>query len=600
MGKESKKNVRKVVEEVVCKDSGKVLLPPCQIACPVGEDIQRTHAMISTLPLDPSRAAKRLIEVGDEIYEKNPMFTICSYVCGLCEKECNYKDHTGAVRRRMLKRIVTDYYIPYLNKKAPLLAPKKDRVAIVGAGPGGLMAAYMLGKRGYKVTIFERSSVLGGALRYIPRYRLPSEVIDSTLKNLVRIANAEVKFGVDMGADGKSLDDLKKQGFKAVFIATGTPSPRPLTFGREKVEGADFEGVSMGLPLLFDANQGNVSPHMFDGKRVVVIGGGNVAFDVARTARRLGGDVSLLCLECEDKGCKDGIPADVEEIEGATEEGIKITYSRGVDKIIGKDGKFDKINCPRCTSVFDNQGFNPQFNCSDNMTIEGDILLVTIGQGPERAFYQKEGLLNEQGRLDVDPATLMSKLREGVFIGGDVRRVGFAAEAMQEGIKAAESIDRYIKGEDLKAGREKEYEKADNARLTNYKPQPELIWVEAKDRLNFDPFEKGFTIEEAIAEARRCLYCGPCLSCKGCVVLDLQPEIPPIVVDEDMCCGCGICVTVCPYEARELEKRDGGKIAVIDELKCKRCGVCVMACPSGANSIKDDLEKAIAGTYASI
>ena len=596
----AEKNDKRRVEEVVCEASGKVFLPPCQIACPVGEDIQRTNAMISALPVNPEQAAKKLIEVGDEIYEKNPMFTICSYVCGLCEKECNYKDHTGAVRRRMLKRIITDYYIPYLNKKPAMPAPTKEKVAVVGAGPGGLMAAYMLGKKGYSVTIFERSSVLGGALRYIPRYRLPTEVIDGTLNNLVRIANVEVKFGVDMGADGKSLDDLKKQGFQAVFIATGTPAPRRLTFGREMVEGADLEGVAMGLPLLFDANQENVSPRQFEGKRVVVIGGGNVAFDVARTARRLGGDVSLVCLECEDKSCKDGIPADVEEIEGATEEGIRITYSRGINQIIGENGKFKKINCPRCTSVFDEQGFNPQFNCSDNVTIEGDILLVTIGQGPERAFYQKEGLLNEQGRLDVDPATLMSKLKEGVFIGGDVRRIGFAAEAMQEGIRAAESIDRYIKGVDLKAGREKEYEKAKNAVLESYKPQPKLVWKDAKKRINFETFEKGFTIEEAIAEAKRCLYCGPCLSCKGCVALDLQPEIPAIEVDENLCCGCGVCVAVCPYEARMLEKRDSGKIAVIDDSKCKRCGVCVMACPSGANRIKDSLEETIASTYAAM
>ena len=596
----AEKNDKKRVEEVVCEASGKVFLPPCQIACPVGEDIQRTNAMISALPSDPEEAAKKLIEVGNEIYEKNPMFTICSYVCGLCEKECNYKDLTGAVRRRMLKRIVTDYYIPYLDTKPAMPAPTKDKVAVVGAGPGGLMAAFMLGKKGYRVTIFERSSVLGGALRYIPKYRLPIEVIDGTLNNLVRIANVEVKFGVNMGSDGKSLDELKKEGFQAVFIATGTPAPRRLTFGREMVEGADLEGVEMGLPLLFEANQGNVSPHQFEGKHVVVIGGGNVAFDVARTARRLGGDVSLVCLECEDKSCKDGIPADIEEIEGATEEGIKITYSRGVDQIIGENGRFSRINCPRCTSVFDDQGFNPQFDCSDNTTIEGDILLVTIGQGPERAFYQEEGLLNEHGRLDVDPMTLMSNLKEGVFIGGDVRRIGFAAEAMEEGINAAESIDRYIGGEDLKAGREKEYEKAENAKMTRYKQQPELVWVEAKDRINFEPFEKGFTLDEARAEAKRCLYCGPCLSCKGCVVLELQPEIPAIEVDEDLCCGCGVCVAVCPYEARRLEQRDGGKIAVIDELKCKRCGVCVSACPSGANSIKDSLEEDIAATYTLI
>ena len=588
------------VEEVVCQQSGKVYLPPCQIACPVGEDIQRTNAMIAALPLDEKEAAKQIIKIGDIIYEKNPMFTICSYICGLCEKECNYKDQTGAVRRRMLKRLITDYYIPHLDTKPAMPAPTKDRVAVIGGGPGGLMAAYMLSKKGYRVTILERGSVLGGAMRYIPRYRLPSSVMDGTLNNLVRIANVDVQYGVQMGDGGKTLDDLKKEGYRAVFTATGTPAPRPLTFGREMLNGMDLEGVLFGLPLLYDANQGLVAPDLFNGKRVIVIGGGNVAFDVARTARRLGGDVSLVCLECEDKGCQDGIPADEEEIEGASEEGIKITYSRGVQEIVGENGKFARIKCPRCTSVFDERGFNPQFDCSDTVELEGDVLLVTIGQGPERNFFQQEGLLNEQGRLDVDQVTLMSNLREGVFIGGDVRRVGFAAEAMREGIIATESIDRYLSGENMTAGRQKEYEKAAIPRLEDYKPQPRLVWLPAEQRLNFDPYEKGFTLAEAIAEAKRCLYCGPCMSCKACVALELQPEIPQIEVNEDLCSGCGICAAVCRYDAPRLEQRGDSRVAVIDELICKRCGLCASACPSDAIRIQDNLAQTIADTLAAI
>jgi len=252
-----------------------------------------------------------------------------------------------------------------------------------------------------------------------------------------------------MDNDGKTIADLKNEGYEAVFVATGTPAPRPLTFDRELVAKADLEGVIFGLNLLDDVDQGKVPPQLFQGKRVVVVGGGNVAFDVDRTARRLGGDVSLVCLESEDKSSKDGIPADVEEIEGATEEGIKITYSRGVEEIIGENRKFKKIKCPRCTSVFDEDGrFNPEFDRSDILYLEGDVLLITIGQGPERVFFQREGLLDERGRLDVDPTTLMSNRKEGIFIGGDVRRVGFATEAMRDGIVIAESIERYLKGED--------------------------------------------------------------------------------------------------------------------------------------------------------
>jgi len=579
------------VEEVVDEATGKVHLPPCQIACPIGEPIQRTNAMIASLPLDAQEAYSQIIKIGDEIYEKNPLFTICSYICGLCERECNYKDQTGAIRRKMLKRFLTDYYLPYLETKSPLPYPTREKVAVVGGGPGGLMCAYELSKNGYQVTILEGNSQLGGALKYIPQYRLPTEIIDTTLNSLVRIAHIDVKFGVEMGDGGKTLDDLKHEGYRAIFIATGTPSPRPLTFDGQLVAGADLDGVAFGLYLLIDVNQGRVSHQLlrrlFEHKKVIVVGGGNVAFDVARTARRLGGEVSLVCLECENKLSKDGIPADVEEIEGAKEEGIRIIYRRGVEEIIGEGGKFAKIKCPRCTSVFDESGFNPKFERSDVTYIEGDVLLVTIGQGSERSFFQQEGLLNERGRLDIDRLTLMSNRQKGIFIGGDVRRAGLAAEAMGDGMVAAESIGRYLRGDNLKAGREKQYEATAIPKLMDYKPQPESEWVLMEERLNFELFEKGFTLEEAVKEARRCLCCGPCKSCKACVVLGLQPEISPIEVNQDICSGCGICVAVCSYDAIKLVQSNNGLVSAIDDLRCKRCGACSAACPADAINIKN-------------
>ena len=579
------------VEEVVDDVTGKIYLPPCQVACPVGEPIQRTNAMLAALPLDTEEASSQILKIGDEIYDKNPLFTICSYVCGLCEKECNYKDQTGAIRRKMLKRFITDYYLPYLETKPPLPYPTKEKVAVIGGGPGGLMCAYMLSKKGYQVTILERNPDLGGALRSIPQYRLPEDITDTTVNNLKRIAHIDVRLGVKMGNGGETLDNLKNEGYRAVFIATGTHSPRPLTIEGKLVPGADLDGVEFGLNLLYDMNQAKVSRQLFRqlfwGKKVIVVGGGNVAFDVARSARRLGGDVSLVCLESEDKSSKDGIPADVEEIEGAEKEGIKVIYSRGVEEIIGENGKFKKIKSPRCISVFDESGFNPKFDLSDFIYIEGDVLLVTIGQGPERDFFQQEGLLNERGRLDVDPLTLMSGRQKGVFIGGDVRRVGFAAEAMRDGITAAESIDRYLMGDDLKAGRGKEFENAAIPKLASYKPQPELEWAMVLDRLSFELIEKGFTLEEAVEEAKRCLCCGPCKSCKACVELGLQPEILPIEVNQNICSGCGICAALCSYDAIKLVESGNGLVAVIDGNKCKRCGVCSAACPSDAIDIKN-------------
>ncbi|UCC90532.1 MAG: FAD-dependent oxidoreductase [Dehalococcoidia bacterium] len=571
---------RAQVEEVTDEVSGKVHLSPCQIACPLGEDIQRSHAMIALLPLDPKETASQIIKIGDEIYDKNPLFPICSYICGLCEKQCNYKDQTGAVRRKMLVRLITKHYLPYLEAKPPLPSPTGERVAVIGGGPGGLMCAYTLSKKGYRVAILERSQELGGALRYIPRYRLSKDIVDATLNNLIRIANIEVKLGAKIGDGGKTLDDLQHEGYRVIFIATGTLSPRPLTIEGKLVKEAELEGVIFGLNLLYEVNCGTVPLYLYKGKKVIVVGGGNVAFDVARTARRLGGDVFLVCLECEDKSSKDGIPADIEEIEGATEEGIRIIYSRGVEEIIGEDGKFKKIKCPRCTSVFDEDGrFNPKFNYGDVIYLEGNVLLVTIGQAPELAFFREEGLLNERGRIDIDQLTLMSNRKGGVFIGGDVRRVGFAAEAMRDGVIAAESIDCYLKGADMKAEREKEYESAAIPKVTNYKPQPKIIWAPVEERLNFEPFEEAFTLEEVIEEARRCLYCGPCKSCKACVALELQPEIPKIEFNKYLCITCGNCVFYCPYSAAKL---DSSGVVDFDLASCKACGLCVAMCPAMA------------------
>jgi len=590
------------VEQVVDETTGKVYLSPCQIECPLGIDIQRNHIRIALLPSDSKEAAEEMVEIGNEVYEKSPLFPLlCAHVCGLCENGCNYKDETGAVRRRMVMRLIANEYVKHLDEIPALPKPTKEKVAVIGGGPGGLMCAYELAKKGYQPTILERKQELGGALRYIPRYRLSRELMDSVINNLLRIAHVEVRLGAEVG-DNQGLEDLKKEGYKAIFIATGTPAPRPLTLGRELVAGADVEGVAMGLNLLYEANQGIVSPKLYKGKKVVVVGGGNVAFDVARTARRLGSKkVTLICLECADKSCKDGMPADVEEIEGATEEGIKIIYSRGISEIISKGGKLKKLKLPRCTSVFDGDGrFSPQCDLNDIKQVAADVLLVTIGQGPERNFFQQQGLLNEQGRLDVDPVTLMSNLKEGVFIGGDVKIIGFASEAGRDGAAAAESIDRYIKGKDMKVERKKEYEKASIPESMDYRLQPALKWASVKQRLNFEPFEKDYTLEEVMQEARRCLCCGPCLSCKGCVVLELRDEIPEIEVNEDLCSGCGVCVTVCPYDASKLEKTEEGQKAVIDLSKCKRCGVCISACPAEARTIKDAMAETMANALAAL
>ncbi|HOO56965.1 MAG TPA: FAD-dependent oxidoreductase [bacterium] len=564
-------------------------LPPCQVQCPINEDIQRTNVLISLLPDDPDAAGDGILQIGEYLYEKNPLFTVCGYVCGLCELECNYKVKGGSIRRRLLKRFLTDSYNDYLKDKPEMDIEKtKGTVAVVGGGPGGLMCAWDLSKRGYKVTIFEATDRLGGALWLIPRFRLPTDVLTTACESIVRIAGIDVKYNTRVGEGNLTLDKLRKEGYKAVFIAKGTPMPRILTFGRDKVDNQDLSGVMYGLNFLYEVSHGNIRPDYFKDKRVLVIGGGNVAFDVARTVKRLGGDTSIVCLECEDKAHQDGIPADEEEIKGAWEENIDIVYSRGVSRIIGEGGKFKGIECPRCTCVFDDKGFNPKFDEKDTTILNGDIIIITVGQGPDRGFFEDGGLLDENGRLPVDPVTLQSKMRDWVFIGGDVRKIGFMVEAMQDGLVVAESIERYLMNFDMRSGRKREYQKQDIPKRRQYKDEPEVLWIPPEKRMHFQLFERGFSLKEAIEEAKRCVTCGPCQSCKACVSIGIQDDLPVVEVNEDHCSGCGICTSVCYYDAAILKMVEGKKISDTDTFSCKACGMCVVACPSGARRMSGD------------
>jgi NADPH-dependent glutamate synthase beta subunit-like oxidoreductase len=583
----------------------KQFLAPCQERCPINEDIQRTNVLISLLPRDLESAKEGLTQIGDYLFENNPFFPVCGYVCGICELGCNYQSKGGSIRRRLLKRFVSDNYLNHLDKKQEYDVVKDaGNVAVVGGGPGGLMSAFHLSKKGYKVTIFEASGRLGGALWLIPHYRLPKIVLQRVIENMLRVAGIEVKYNSTLGEGNLSLEKLRKDGYKAVFVAKGTPSPRVLTFGRNLVNNLDLDGVMYGQTFLYEVSRGILAKDYMGNRRVIVIGGGNVAFDVARSARRLGGDVTLVALECDDKSSKDHIPADYEEIRGAWEEGIRIVYSRGVSKILGEEGRFTGIVCPKCISVFEKEGrFNPQFDVEDTITISGDSLIITVGQGPDLAFLRGEGLLDEQGRLAVDPITLQSQTKPWVFLGGDVRRVGFMVDAMREGREAAVSIERYLKGLDIRAGRKRQFEAFDIPQLKDedFRSEPEVVWIPADRRLNFQMFEQGFSLEEAIDEARRCLYCGPCSSCRACVSIGIQDDLPTVVINENLCSGCGICVSSCHYEAAYLKKAGNGLVAATDMFRCKACGVCVPSCPAGARElVGSDMEKRIAEVCASL
>ncbi len=577
-------------------------LPPCQIKCPINEDIQRTNVLISLLPRDADSAREGTLDIGDYLYEKNPFFNICGYICGICELECNYLKKGGAIRRRLLKRFLSDAYTDHLAELKGFQAVKNgEKVAVVGGGPGGLMCAYHLGKRGYEVTVIEAFDRLGGALWLVPDYRLPKDLLQLTLDTLVRVAGIEVRYNSRVGTEELPLEHLKNQGYKAVFLATGLPAPRVLTFERQVLEGQDLAGVMYGHTYLYEVSHNNIALDYFRGKKVIVTGGGNVAFDVARSARRHGAEVTVVSLEREDKDHRDGIPADEEEVRGAWEEGIRILYSRGVRKIIGENGQLKGINCPLCVSVFDEEGFNPRFDCEDCVDLEGDVLIITVGQSPDVSLLQKEGLLDEHGRFDIDHLTLQITNKPWVFVGGDVRRVGFMVEAMGEGLMAAESIDRYLSGVDMREGRRRDYEGYQIPMRRDYKREPEVPWMPPEDRMHFRMFEQGFTLDEAIEEARRCVTCGPCLSCKACVSIGFQKSLSPVEVDTARCSGCGHCVYACNYYSAHLITSGGKITSETDMFRCKSCGMCVVACPSEARRmVDDDTAERIGSVYTSL
>ena len=357
-----------------------------------------------------------------------------------------------------------------------------------------------------------------------------------------------------------------------------------------------------GLPFLYEVSHGEIKPNYFQGKKVLVIGGGNVAFDAARTARRLGGETTIICLECEDRTSRDHVPADWDEVRGAWEEGIKIMYSRGVDRIFGDGGRLKGIECPACTGVYDENGlFSPQFDISDSVTVQGDVLIITVGQGADKGSLRDDGLLDYKGMLAVDPLTLQSQTKEWVFVGGDLRRIGFMVEAMRDGLTAAESIERYLRGLDIKAGRKWDYEVQDAPKRRVYETEPEVLWIPPEKRMHFQLFEKGFTLPEAIEEARRCLACGPCVSCKACLSVGIQDSLPTVKVNTDRCSGCGICVSVCYYDSAKLLDIEGKRVSTSDMFKCKSCGVCVVACPSGARILEhNEIDQKIEELYSSL
>ena len=506
-------------------------ISPCRISCPAGVN---AHAYVSLL------SQKKYPEALEIIRRVLPFAAICGRLCHHpCETECNRAEIDEAVSIRYLKRFIADK-VREKGEALPVPVPitKEEKIAIVGAGPAGLTCAQRLREKGYAVTLFESSDKAGGMLTSsIPDYRVSREIADYEI-NRVIAAGIELKTNTRIGRD-ISLAQLRKE-FDSIFIAIGYQEPAkiPLEGSETKAEQGGIPttvgGVVYGLPFLKEAKSieqraksiNDSKPNALRSmlcQRVLVIGGGNVAIDCARTALRLGAkSVNLVCLETRDLEHQDRMPAHEWEIEEAEEEGIKIIGCLGLKKVVVKDGSIAGLETARCESVYEfssgTKKFAPKFTCEAGPIIECETIIIATGQWADTTGFEELEKTSVKA-IKADLITLETNL-PGVFAGGDiVRGPASVIEAVAHGNEAAISIERYLTGQDLRERRggkkkatplpERKIEKQPRTKIPKELPE--------ERRKSFIEVEKLLDEESAIAESSRCLSCALCSECLRCV-----------------------------------------------------------------------------------
>ncbi len=476
--------------------------PPCVMACPARVNAQGYVALISQGKYE---------EALQLIYRNLPLPGILGRICPHpCEKECNRTSVDEPIAICDLKRFVAD--------RAEMKAPAKkdersERVAIIGSGPAGLSVAYYLSLEGYQITIFEKLPTLGGMLRTgIPEYRLPRDVLDGEIE-FIQGLGIEIKTNITVGED-ISIEDLFSQGFKAIFIATGAYEDL-----RMNIPGENSRGVIPGVVFLGRINSGE---GVEVGKRTAVIGGGNVAIDAARSALRIGSkEVTIIYRRSREE-----MPANHDEIEEALSEGIVIDYLVAPTELVPKSNKGIEVRCLRMQlGEPDETGRRRPIPVEGSeFSIEVDTVIPAIGQAPDLSFISPEmGIDLAKGRtLRVDPITFQTS-REGIFAGGDaVTGPRYAIEAVAAGQEAAISIHRYIRGQDLKEGRDPPpWQRADVddllAKAQRAPREKATLLPPEKRRDSSQEVRLALTEEGALREAKRCLNCGLCSECLQCV-----------------------------------------------------------------------------------
>ncbi len=539
-------------------DSKDFVTPPCADACPAGVNVPRYIRAVKNKDYDQALAVLR---------EKLPLPFVCADACfAPCESQCAYRQFGEPLAIKALKRVIVENGSDAWKKKQKIAKKTGKKVAIVGSGPAGLTAAYYLRVRGHEVTLFDKFDKPGGLLRYaIPKYRIPEEHLDKDIQVIMDMG-VNFKGGTKVGSD-ISVSKLKEE-YDAVFLSTGACKST-----RIPVEGTEKKGVFWGLEFLEDVAMEKADS--LSGN-VVVIGGGNVAIDVAMTAKRKGADtVYLVCLEKEYE-----MPAHAWEIERAREEGILIMNSWGPKEIIGSD-KAEGVKLRSCTQVCDASGcFSPTYDEGIIYALCAETVILAVGQTTDLAFIKDDSCsINLNGNcLQVNPETLATD-EDGVFAGGDVATGPLSIiDAIGQGRKGAQSIDKYLGGsgsiEEKLAEPEKEVllPELDRDPLPRKEGKLEEPW---KRVWGFEQIEKCMSIKEAVQEASRCLNC--------------DARKFEVVVNTNFCKECGYCALVCGlnvFTPADFFNEKGFRPMVAPNCNwCVGCFNCYYSCPDFAIDI---------------
>ncbi|XMB86061.1 FAD-dependent oxidoreductase [Mycoplasmatota bacterium WC44] len=484
------------------------------------------------------------------IKKHNPLPAVCGRICTrLCEEDCTRGDIDDAVAIDDIKKFIAE---KDLNKDIRFIPRKRHdysdkKIAIIGGGPSGLTCAYDLSIDGYDVTVFEKQKKLGGMLTLgIPSYRLEKEVIEAEI-DVLREMGVKFEVGIEIGKD-VTIQELRNKGYSAFYVAIGAQSGKKIG-----LEGENSNEVLSGVDLLRTINLGEKQD--VKGK-VIVIGGGNVALDVARTSVRLDGvtQTDIFCLEA-----RENMPAHIEEVEEALDEDVNINNSWGPTRIITKNGIVTGVEFERCISIYDQSGrFNPQYDEQDKKIIDCDYVLLSVGQTFDygKLLEDEDVNLTERNTIEVDGVTLQTS-RADIFAGGDVvSGPTFAIDAIATGKEAAISIHRFVQnGQSLVFGRDthsyKVFDKENLVTIEGYdgSQRQKTSHVDGKkSKTTFKDLRGILTEEQVRKETARCLGCGATKT------------------DEYLCVGCGACTLKCKFDAIELKKVHDIKGYEIEEL----------------------------------